>query len=111
VPKGSTTPRIADLLPVSRASDSCEEASLPERQDTSNIAIYDDSNLTRQLNARVPVGLYSNLLRAQAELTVYLGEKPSIQAMLAACLRLGLDEMETLTRVVSDDLRSAKDRG
>ena len=98
----STTPRISDLIPALQSSAPGPEDVGAEGASTTEATSYDASKAARQLNVRVPVGLYSDLLRTQAALMVDLGAKPSIQTLLTACLRLGLGDEESLKRAIAD---------
>ncbi len=109
--KASTTPRIADLLPAAPSRDTGADASMLASHEASKLANQATSGTTRQLNTRVPVELYSELLRVQAELTVEVGEKPSVQALLAACLRLGLAEPQRLAELLGGTGQGAGRQG
>ena len=106
--RSSTTPRITDLIPALQGDASGATDAEAQRGLDSTAASYDASKIARQLNVRVPVELYSDLLRAQATLMVDLGAKPSIQTLLTACLRLGLADDEALRRAVVDSSGGAR---
>ena len=58
---------------------------------------------TRQLNTRVPVDLYLELVSVQAALAAELGKKPSVQDLVGACLRLGLGSREALAAMLGGE--------
>ena len=107
-------PRVGDMLAArveSAREEAGEDAVKPavdqarkaSGEDASMLASYHASKLaiggadgTRQLNTRVPVDLYLELVGVQAALAAELGRKPSVQELVAACLRLGLGDREGL---------------
>ena len=116
--KKSPPPRVGDMLAarvetarepqseeVGKAA--AEAAGEGGRQNASMIANYHASKLamggtegTQQLNTRVPVDLYLELVGAQAALAAELGRKPSVQELVGACLRLGLGNREGLAAML-----------
>jgi hypothetical protein len=99
VRKNSAPPKIADLMAMQQ-NEVPNNAAKKDGQIANELA----SNVTRQLNARVPIDLYTELLRMQAELTAQLGEKPPLQELLAACLRIGLGDGAELAKTLTDEL-------
>lgn len=105
MPKKTPPPRIADLLPVASPADS-------------KVASNNDSNARQtrlragelvQLNARVPVDLHAGLIEAQSSFTREYGRKPSMQELVAACLRVGLNNRGALDEAMGEDgIRSTK---
>lgn len=92
MPKKAPPPRIEDLLPAgdytasNLASENASNAPGPAPRGDGYV----------QLNTRVPVDLHAELIQVQGAFTRDRGRKPSMQDLVAACLRVALDHAEAL---------------
>jgi hypothetical protein len=73
-----------------------------ESYDASKVANEHGAGGLMQLNTRLPIDLRAGLIEAQSTFTRELGRKPSIQELVAACLRIGLADHEAVIAAMND---------
>ena len=95
--KKAPPPKIGDLLAAQEENDKNRES-----YDASNVASEYGTGGLMQLNTRLPIDLRAGLIEAQSTFTRELGRKPSIQQLVAACLRVGLADHEAVIAALND---------